>query len=140
MANEFFPLTKEEALKREYKRQDNEYPINIPENVQIVQAKDLPRDIQHINDDILNKVLICETTGKPFRLVKAEVDFYRKHHLPLPTQHPDQRHWERMQLRTPRKFWERKCAKCGKVIQTTYASNRPEVVYCEECYQKEVFG
>jgi CxxC-x17-CxxC domain-containing protein len=81
-----------------------------------------------------------KTTGKPFRIVKAELKFYRQHKLPLPHQHPDQRHLERMQLRTPRKLRERTCANCGKSIQTTYAPDRPEIVYCSECYEKEIYG
>jgi CxxC-x17-CxxC domain-containing protein len=138
MAHEFFPLSKEEAMKRGYKWQDHTYPINLPENAQTVQVKEFPSDIQQVTDDILSKILICEVTGKPFRIIKQELAFYRKHHLPLPRKHPDQRHLERMQLRTPRKLWERTCAKCGKGMQTTYSPDRPEIVYCSECYEREV--
>ena len=28
---------------------------------------------------------------------------------------------------------------CDLVIQTTYAPDRPEKIYCEECYLKEVY-
>ena len=82
---------------------DQEYPINIPESAQTINAKDIPNDIKDIDDDILNKVILCEQTGKPFRIVKQELQFYRQHNLPLPHKHPDQRHLERMQLRNPHK-------------------------------------
>ncbi|MBU1627728.1 hypothetical protein KKB18_10205, partial [bacterium] len=59
--------------------------------------------------------------------------------LPFPTKHPDVRHAERMKLRNPRKLRERKCDKCEKDIQTSYAPERPEKVYCETCYNKEVY-
>lgn len=126
---------------------DKEYPINIPENAQTIKAQDLP-DIKEIDangmspatgGNILNKVIICEETGKPFRIVKAELEFYRKHNLPLPHKHPDQRHLERMLLRNPRKLRNRECAKCGADIKTTYAPERPEIVYCEECYNHEIY-
>lgn len=82
---------------------DQEYPINIPENAQTIKAQNLPEKIEDIADDILNKVILCEVTGKPFRIIKPELEFYRKHNLPLPRKHPDQRHLERMQLRNPHK-------------------------------------
>jgi len=62
-----------------------------------------------------------------------------------PTKHPDQRHKERMALRNPRKLYDRKCM-CPTCktpdapMYTTYAPDRPETVYCEECYQKEVYS
>jgi len=34
-----------------------------------------------------------------FRIVDQELEFYRKHNLPIPRLHPDQRHFERLQLR-----------------------------------------
>jgi len=91
---------------------DQEYPINIPKDAKLIQAKDLPQDISVIGDDILDKVLICEVSGKPFRIIKPELEFYRKHNLPLPHRHPDVRHMERMALRNPRKLFDRKCDKC----------------------------
>ena len=91
---------------------DQEFSINIPENAQTVKAHDLPESIKDVGDDILNKVIICEVSGKPFRIIKPELEFYRKHNLPIPRKHPDQRHLERMQLRNPRKLRDRKCAKC----------------------------
>jgi len=133
-AQEYFFLTKNDALARWYKRQDNEYPINIPGNAQTIKAQDLPPNVQDITDEILNKVIVCEMTWRPFRIIKPELEFYRKHNLPLPRKHPDQRHLERMQLRNSRKMRDRNCAKCWADIKTTYAPSRPEIVYCETCY------
>ncbi len=139
IAMEYFPLSREEATKRWYKRMDKEYPINVPANAQTINAQDFPDKIDDIADDILNKVITCEVTGKPFRVVKPELEFYRKHNLPLPHKHPDQRHIERMQLRNPRKLRDRACAKCWTAIKTTYAPEKPEIVYCESCYHKEIY-
>jgi hypothetical protein len=46
---------------------------------------------------------------------------------------------DRMALRNPRKLFTRICDKCWKDIKTTYATDRSEIVYCEECYNKEVY-
>jgi len=43
-----------------------------------------------------------------------------------------------MKLRNPRKLYDRKCDKCSIDIKTTYSPERPEIVYCEECYNKEI--
>ena len=71
--------------------------------------------------------------------MKPELAFYRKMQLPMPHFHPDERHDRRMALRNPRKLWDRTCEKCRAAIETTYSPERPEIVYCESCYLKEVY-
>ena len=83
--------------------------------------------------------MICEITGKPFKLIKQELLFYVQNGIPLPTKHPDQRHKERMKMRNPRELHERNCAECGASIITTYAPYRTEKIVCEECYRKLVY-
>jgi hypothetical protein len=137
VANEYFSLTKENALKKWFKWSDYESPF--PKVKKIIPASKLPDNISQIPDDILNWAIECEVTKKPFRIIKQELDFYRKHNLPIPKRHPDQRHLDRMALRNPRKLFDRKCDKCWKDIKTTYSSERLEIVYCEDCYNKEVY-
>lgn len=57
----------------------------------------LPEDISKIPDDILNWAIECEVTKKPFRIIKQELEFYRKHNIPIPRRHPDQRYIDRLQ-------------------------------------------
>ncbi len=115
------------------------YEAPFPKVDKIIPANMLPLDISKIPDDILNRAVECDITKKPFRIIKQELEFYRKHNLPIPKRHPDQRHLDRMALRNPRKLFDRKCAKCGKDIKTTYNPDRKEIVYCEECYEKSVY-
>ena len=135
----YYPIDKEKAESQWRKRHDENKEIAIPEGIQAIYAKDLP-NIQDVNDDILGKVIICEATGKPFKLIKQELDFYRKYDLPLPRKCFDQRHSERMKIKTPRKIFQRTCAKCSAEIETWYAPVRKEIVYCQSCYHKEVYG
>ena len=137
VAQEYFPLAKEEALKKGFKW--NDYEVPLPMVDKILKASELP-SIKDVTDEILNQAIECEISKKPFKIIKPELEFYRKHNLPLPKRHPDQRHIDRMNLRNPRKLFDRACAKCGVDIQTTYAPERPEKVYCEKCYNKEVYG
>jgi hypothetical protein len=104
----------------------------------------LPEDITKIPDDILNRAIECEVRSTMglnplFKIIPQELEFYRKHNLPIPRRHPDQRHLDRMALRNPRKLFDRKCDKCNKDIKTTYSPDRKEIVYCESCYEKEVY-
>jgi len=117
----------------------SDYEAPFPKVEKVIPASKLPHDIKEIPDDILNWAIECEITKKPFRIIPQELEFYRKHNLPIPKRHPDQRHLDRMALRNPRKLFTRKCNKCDKEIQTTYAPERLEIVYCEDCYNKEIY-
>ncbi|MFA5273575.1 MAG: hypothetical protein WC353_05435 [Candidatus Peribacter sp.] len=137
VAQEYFPMTKNEVEKRGWKWRDQK--DEMPKVTKIIPAGKLLKSIDDIPDDILNWAIQCEVTTRPFKIIKQELEFYRKMHLPVPHFHPDERHRQRMALRNPRKLWQRSCSKCGKDIQTTYAPERLEIVYCENCYLKEVY-
>jgi hypothetical protein len=135
-AQDYFPLTKEEILERGYKWKEE--IDEMPKVEKVIKANQLPA-IQNIPDDILNWAIECEETGKPFRIIKQELEFYRRMNLPVPHVHPMERHKRRMGMRNAYKLWQRKCDHCQKEIQTSYQPSRPEVIYCEECYLQEVY-
>ncbi|MFA5800102.1 MAG: hypothetical protein WC840_04040 [Candidatus Peribacteraceae bacterium] len=137
LASEYMPLTKKEALSQGF------YWRTVEEKKPVVTktigAADLPDRIGDIPDDVLNWAIVCEVTGRPFRIIKQELDFYHRQEIPLPRVHPDERYDARLRLRNPRKLWTRPCMKCGKEMQTTFGPDRPDIVYCENCYLKEVY-
>ena len=135
VAEETAPLSKEEVLKRGWQW----YETQEKKDVYMRPAVPIPETIVEVPEDICEQILTCSVTGHPFKIIPQELKFYRTMGLPLPKKCPDQRHKDRMALRNPRKLWSRKCAKCGKGIETTYSAERPEVVYCEECYLKAVY-
>jgi hypothetical protein len=137
VAYEHFSMEKTQAIWLGFNRSD--YIAPFPQADKIIQAKDLPKDIKEAFDDILTQTIECEITHKPFKILKPELEFYRKNAIPLPRRHPDQRHMDRMKRRNPRKLFDRKCNKCGTDIMTCYAPERPEIVYCENCYNKEIY-
>ena len=144
VANEYFPLNppsplNKGELKGDFKFNWSDYEAPFPKVDKIIPADKLPENIKGIPDDILNWAIECEVTKKPFRIIKQELEFYRKHDLPIPRRHPDQRHLDRMSLRNPRKLFDRNCDKCWISMKTTYSNNREEKVYCEECYNKEIY-
>jgi|TARA_Y100000310_G_scaffold87892_1_gene84804 hypothetical protein len=137
MAQEYFSMTKEEVEAKGWRWRD--IKDEIPEVEKTIPGNQLPDSIDDIPDDILNWAIECEVTQRPFRIVSQELAFYRSMKLPIPHLHPDLRHKKRMEMRNPRKMFDRQCDNCSKEIQTTYAPDRPEKVLCEECYLKEVY-
>ena len=137
VANFYYHLTREEVEKRGFKWK--EMKDELPKVEKIISASQLPDTIESVPDDILNWAIKCEITDRPFKIVKQELEFYRKMKLPIPHLHPDERHKRRMAIRNPRRLWDRTCDKCEKAIRTTYAPERPEKVFCEECYLAEVY-
>jgi hypothetical protein len=136
VAQEQFPLDRDSALKEGWKWR--EIQDEKPQVQKIIPGAELPASIADIPDDVLNWAIKCEQSGRPFRIVRQELEFYRRHSLPLPRLHPDERHKRRTALRNPRKLWDRQCDNCKKAIKTTYAPERLEKVFCEECYLETV--
>ncbi|MCX6807429.1 MAG: hypothetical protein NTZ80_01290 [Patescibacteria group bacterium] len=137
MAQEEYPTDKKAVIDLGFHWNDYVPAKSQAEN--LILARDLPNNIKDVGDDILSFAIECEATKKPFRIIKQELDFYRQNHLPLARRHPDQRHLDRLGLQNPSKLWRRNCMKCGNEMNTSYAPERPEVVYCEKCYMESVY-
>ncbi|MFA6586199.1 MAG: hypothetical protein WCS86_03520 [Candidatus Paceibacterota bacterium] len=132
------PLTKEKAIPLGARWRD--YEINIEtKDLKVLNSKDVPDNINDVTDDILNSAIICEKTKRPFRITKQELDFYRRNLVPLPVIHPQSRLLERFQKRNPYKILQSNCTNCNKEINTTYDPSRKIKIYCESCYNKEVY-
>lgn len=136
-AQDYFPLTKDEVLRHGWRWLDEQ--IDIPQVEKIIDAKQLPKIIADVPDDVLNWPIRCEETGFPYRIQKAELALYRTLNVPLPRKQFSVRHAARFAHRNPRQLWDRHCDSCKKGIRTTYSPDRPEKILCEECYQKAVY-
>jgi hypothetical protein len=176
IAQEYFPLTKEQALAQGYRWKDPEERNIKPD----YYTKDLPDHIKDVKDDILGKIIQCahsqvkedgsleancnEQCTTAFKIIPQELEFYRRMNLPLPRLCPNCRHFQRLKQRNPLKLWHRKCQcqgtygqnpnnsniyqnqtthfhqnkPCSNEFYTSYAPDRPEIVYCDKCYNKEL--
>jgi hypothetical protein len=176
IAQEYFPLTKEQVLTQGYRWKDPKERNIKPD----FYTQDLPDHIQDVKDNILGKVIQCahsrvkedgtleincnEQCTTAFKIIPEELQFYRKMNLPLPRLCPNCRHYQRLKQRNPLKLWHRKCNcegtqgknsnnpniyqnqtihfhknnPCPNEFETSYSPERPEIVYCEECYNAEV--
>lgn len=133
VANEYFPTTKEEALKKGYHWKDADPKEFKPQTFKV------PSNIKDVPDSIINEILACEKCKKNYKIISQELAFYKRMKLPISSKCPDCRHKERLSLRNPYRIVERKCDKCGAEIKTAYGKNRPEKIYCEKCYLEEVY-
>lgn len=131
-AYDYLPLSKAEVIKNgwQWREEENSALYNGPK-------VEIPNSISNTSNDICDKILTCEATGKNYRIQRAELKFYRKMNLPLPKVCPDERLRRRLSTRNPRFLWERKCDNCKTKIMTTFDPDRPEKVFCEKCYQEK---
>ncbi len=135
VAQEYMPISQQEAEERGWNWCEEKYPGKQYLGPPVL----IPHHINDVTDDICNQILLCEITGKPYKIIPQELVFYRQTKTPLPHRCPEERHQERNMLRNPRKLWQRNCDNCRKEIETTYASDRPEKVFCEECYLASIY-
>ena len=133
VAQEYFPLTREEALERGFKWKEEDAREYIPQTYAILE------DISDVPDGVCQEVLACTDCSKNFKIIPQELKLYRKKSLPIPRKCPDCRHMDRLALRNPRKLWDRGCSACSCAIKTSYSPGRPEKVLCEKCYLEEVY-
>lgn len=139
IAQTFYPIIREEAIKQWYKRQNLEHFVNIPQWPEKISGESLPSSIQEVDDSIVQKIILCKETGKPFRIIQQELDFYRKHNIPLPTKHQDIRQAELLKKRMPKAFHIAHCDKCKQEMLSMYPENSWYTVWCEVCYNKEIY-
>ncbi|MCC6323362.1 hypothetical protein IT400_01070 [Candidatus Nomurabacteria bacterium] len=156
IAQEYFPLTFDENLKFGFT-----WKKNIERNYKIdIKATDLPDSINDINL-LLNKTIECEhfqdkthdcdcefACTEAYKITEEDISFHNRLKIPLPRMCPNCRHYSRLKQRTPLKLWHRTCmcdkenhehiGVCTNEFETSYSPERPEIIYCEKCYQAEV--
>ncbi|MFA6274322.1 MAG: hypothetical protein WC662_04125 [Candidatus Paceibacterota bacterium] len=137
-APEQFPLTKEEAIKNGFNWQDN---IQKTIGKETLLPEKIPESINDISENILDEILVCIECKRNYKIIQNELIFYKKMGIPIPRRCFYCRHNNRVKRRNPFKLWHRTCMNdgCENEFETSYAPDRPEIIYCEKCYQKEVY-
>jgi len=130
---DMLPLTKEVAVAEGYAWRDT----SAREFITTKSAADLPQDISEVDDSIIKEVIQCKDCKRAYRIIVSELQFLRRMKLPAPRICVSCRQARRAALINPPQYYDRQCAKCGEEIKTSYAPERPEIVYCESCYQQE---
>lgn len=103
-------------------------------------GKDIPDNISDIGDDILNEIIGCGNCGRGYRIIEMELRFLRKMKLPIPRDCPFCRINEKLNLWVDNMHLkDRVCDKCGIDFKTHWGKDRAPIIYCKECYKKEVY-
>ena len=163
LAATWYPKMKDEVLREGWRWRDSsgrDYAVTR-------RPEDLPDHIRDVGDEILKETIGCahqgtcdEQCATAFRLTPEELSFYRDMGVALPRLCPSCRHAERLAWRNRYDLWRRKCScagaksgndvyrntvahfhgqgSCSNEFETTFAPDRSEIVYCDECYKAEL--
>ncbi len=134
-APDLFPMTKEEVIKCGWRW----YEDHESDERYMGAHIDLPETIADVKKGVSKQILLCEVSKKPYKIIPQELAFYRSMDIPAPALCPDERHRRRMAKRNPYRLWQRNCGKCSKEIETTYSPERPEQIFCDDCYLTTVY-
>jgi len=164
VAQEYYPYTKEIAESKGLswgEMSDKNYTPTI-------SSDNLPDSIGEVTDSILKEIIACEDAGncehgctKAYRITADELAYYRRKKIPLPHKCPNCRYYRRLAYRNPTKLRQETCMCAGKnstngiyknntehehgadscmvAFETTYPDGKGTIIYCENCYKKEVF-
>lgn len=159
IAYEENPMSKEEITASGYRWKDMELKSYTP----TITGAGIPDSIRDAGDDITQEIIECPNRGKietqctsAYRILPDELSFYRQMNLPVPRYCPNCRYHERLKWKNSFRFYKRECmctlpahnhetnprqggARCPNEFETMYPPGRPEIIYCKECYQAEVY-
>ncbi len=142
VAQEYFPLNKNDAENKHYS-----WRVEDSKSYNITLQPDTIPEIYDVEEKIMNEVIGCKDEGSchhqcatAFKIIPQEFQFYKRFNLPIPNKCSNCRHFERLEKINPIKLWHRQCMNdgCMNEFETSYSPDRPEIIYCESCYQKEV--
>jgi len=137
LAHFYFPENRESIEAKGSSWQEEEAKDIKPD----LKLEDLPDDIKNVREEaVVGKSVKCPKTGKVFRYIPQELKFYQANNIPLPRYYYNYRLTENFHQLAPLSGREASCGKCGKKITTYYPAEWGyQNIYCEECYQKEIY-
>ncbi len=133
-ADQYFPMKKEEIQERGFSYREKEGTSHTP----TISWENVPESIHDVSDDITKEILECTTCSTPYRIVAPELKLLRRFNFPIPPSCSNCRHLYRLAQLNPPELYDRNCGKCGKDIRTSFSPERPDIVYCESCYQQAI--
>jgi len=152
---EMSPFTYEESSASDYFPKDN-YSKSINDYKIEILSSELPEKISDVDESIVGKVIECRDKQKcvhrcvgAFKITQMEFQFYKRFNIPLPRTCPNCRFYTRMEKLNPIMSRDGICMcindshghgnKCPVKFKTNYSKNNPQILYCEDCYKKELY-
>lgn len=122
-AQDYFPLTKAEAIKQGFRWRDQEKKA-VPSSDGVITCTH-DQECDHL----------C---SGGFKMLQREIEFCDRMRIPYPTLCFNCRYKELVGWRNPPALFDRTCKKCGVDLKSSYHPDQKEIIYCEKCYQNEV--
>lgn len=120
-----------------------EKEVNIPEWMNLIKTSELPDSNNDLSNEfekmLLSSAIICDITWRPFRIMKYELDFYKKNNISIPRVHPKIRNIQRTKIINPKNLYLTNCDNCKKEVLASYSTKEKKVIYCEKCYDEKVY-
>ncbi len=168
VAQDFFPLPKEKALAQgipwyDAPARNYQFTLKAAELPQTIKETDdsiLNQVIQCATQESEEEKKAHPACATAFKLIPLELALYRKLNIPVPAKCYPCRRIDRFAKRNPRRLWQRKCqcareqsengvykniashshghGHCEVSLETSYAPEKPEIIYCESCYNSEI--
>lgn len=127
-AIDFIPLTREEAISQGFQWVDETPEDESP-------SFTIPDHIDRVSDVILAEQLACTVSGRKYKIIKEELEFYRQQRLPLPRVAPLERVKIKSNVLNLGSLKEDRCGNCHNAILTVF-DNSKNNVFCERCFQQ----
>ncbi len=140
-----YSLSKDDIVAKGWKYRE-------PDAIQaatVVLASELPDTIDQVDDTILKQAIRCSQCQRLYKIIAAELTFYRNHHLPLPRLCYYCRYAARRAWRNPFHLQSRQCscrqtdhghqAVCPNTFQTAFPATDQKIIYCNDCYQATIY-
>lgn len=156
VASDYLFIEKNDAIQQGYPWFEVPYGnYNITKNF-----LNLPNSIINTGNEILQDIIECKKCKKAYKILEYELLFLKRENLPLPILCSECRQLCRLEDKLKISLYERPCMcngtsdasgvykntvlhqhgnlPCDVNFKTGYSPDRPEIVYCEKCYQQEV--
>ncbi|MDC0357222.1 hypothetical protein OAO01_00270 [Oligoflexia bacterium] len=103
-------------------------------------AEQLPDQASDITDDFLGQAIVCARTENVYSFIQQELDFYRRHNLPLPIYYPEARNLARCRHLTPLRPQQVHCCDCHESVTNYFPKEwRYKKIACNACYLEQVY-
>ncbi len=137
LAQDYVPLNSTQAKEKGFLWREP----NIKEFQVTTQSENLPDLIGDVSEEILKEVISCEDCKRAYRIIGIELQFYKRIGLPVPHKCHNCRFLDRYKFINKPKLYYRSCMNkgCTNMFDTSYEPNGSDIVYCEACYNKEVY-
>jgi hypothetical protein len=161
-ANDYFRETRESAERQGYWW----YSVPVSQHAERISSNEIPDHCKDAPVSLTEKIIECMKEIDPsrecsgvFRIIPRELEFYKKLNIALPHSCIICRWRKHLKHFAPYKLWHRQCecagvkqrtgyentgnhshgdARCPNEFETAYEPGRPEMLYCEQCYNKEI--